>query len=101
VLFRSIPAVPFGIMLDGKIGYVPVQNFNETSTPELAQQIIRLQNEGAKVYQTDSWGLEGPEGRIDSPAYNTTSFTGESPWTGRQMELIDTRAEYERYLENQ
>jgi len=43
-----IPAVPFGIMLDGKIGYVPVQNFNETSTPELAQQIIRLQNEGAK-----------------------------------------------------
>ena len=43
-----IPAIPFGIMLDGKIGYVPVQNFNETSSPELAQQIIRLQNEGAK-----------------------------------------------------
>jgi len=43
-----IPAVPFGIMLDGKIGYVPVQNFNETASPELAQQILRLQNEGAK-----------------------------------------------------
>ncbi len=43
-----IPAVPFSIMLDGKIGYVPVQNFNETSSPELAQQIIKLQNEGAK-----------------------------------------------------
>jgi carboxyl-terminal processing protease len=43
-----IPAVPFTLMLDGKIGYVPVQNFNETVSSELAQQIIRLQNEGAK-----------------------------------------------------
>jgi carboxyl-terminal processing protease len=54
-----IPAVPFGIMLDGKIGYVPVQNFNETSSPELAQQIVRLQNEGAKGLVLDLRGNPG------------------------------------------
>jgi len=59
------------------------------------------ESEGAKVYQTDSWGIEGPEGRIDAQAYNTTNFTGQNPWTGRDMEMIDTRAEYERYIANQ
>ncbi len=43
-----IPAVPFALMLDGKVGYIPIQNFNETVSSELAQQVIRLQNEGAK-----------------------------------------------------
>jgi hypothetical protein len=54
--------------------------------------------EGGHVYQTDHWGITGPEGRIDSPAYNTTYFTGENPWEHGQLELVDTRAEYERYL---
>ncbi|MCU0913528.1 MAG: zinc ribbon domain-containing protein [Planctomycetes bacterium] len=70
------------------------------SQTTLGQGSWVAESEGAKVYQTDSWGLEGPEGRIDSRAYNTTNFTGENPWTGRQMELIDTRAEYERYIAN-
>jgi carboxyl-terminal processing protease len=54
-----IPAVPFGIMLDGKIGYVPIQNFNETVASELAQQIIHLQNEGAKGLVLDLRGNPG------------------------------------------
>jgi len=71
------------------------------SQTTLGQGSWVAENEGAKVYHTDSWGIEGPEGRIDSPAYNTTNFTGRNPWTGRDMELIDTRAEYERYIANQ
>jgi carboxyl-terminal processing protease len=54
-----IPAIPFAIMLDGKIGYVPVQNFNETSAGELAQQIVRLQGEGAKGLVLDLRGNPG------------------------------------------
>ncbi len=54
-----IPAVPFALMLDGKIGYIPVQNFNETVASELAQQIIRLQNEGAKGLVLDLRGNPG------------------------------------------
>jgi len=70
------------------------------SQTTLGQGTWVAENEGAKVYQTDSWGIEGPEGRIDSSAYNTTNFTGENPWGGGNLELVDTRAEYERYIAN-
>jgi hypothetical protein len=70
------------------------------SQTTLGQGTWVAQSEGAKVYQTDSWGLEGPAGRIDSRAYNTVNFTGTSPWTGGHPELVNTRTEYERYLAN-
>jgi hypothetical protein len=71
------------------------------SQTTLGQGTWVAENEGARVYQTDSWGIQGPEGRIDSPAYNTTNFTGEDPWGGGNLEMVDTRAEYERYIANQ
>ena len=43
-----VPAVPYAIVFDGKIGYVPLQGFNETSTSELAKAITSLQAQGAK-----------------------------------------------------
>ncbi len=70
------------------------------SQTTLGQGTWVAENEGARVYQTDSWGIEGAEGRLDSPAYNTTNFTGENPWGGGNLELVDTRAEYEKYIAN-
>jgi hypothetical protein len=70
------------------------------SQTTLGQGTWVAENEGSRVYQTDSWGIEGPEGRIDSPAYNTTNFDGRSPWGG-QLEQVDTRAEYDKYIANQ
>ncbi len=70
------------------------------SQTTLGQGTWVAENEGARVYETDSWGIQGPEGRIDSPAYNTTNFTGENPWGGGSLELVDTRPEYERYIAN-
>ncbi|MEN6575011.1 MAG: zinc ribbon domain-containing protein [Phycisphaerales bacterium] len=70
------------------------------SQTTLGQGTWVAENEGARVYQTDDWGIQGPEGRIDSSAYNTTNFTGENPWGGSNLELVDTRAEYERYIAN-
>ncbi len=67
------------------------------SQTTLGQGTWVAENEGARVHGTDSWGIQGPEGRFDSPAYNTTNFTGESPWGG-QLEQVDTRAEYERHI---
>jgi hypothetical protein len=69
------------------------------SQTTLGQGAWVAENEGSRVFQTDSWGIRGPEGRVDDPAYNTTNFTGESPWGGR-LEQIDTRAEYEKYIRN-
>jgi hypothetical protein len=54
----------------------------------------------AAAIPMDSWGIEGREGRIDSSASNTTNFTGEDPWGGADLELVDTRAEYEQYIGN-
>ncbi len=68
------------------------------SQTTLGQGTWVAKNEGAEVYQTDSYGIEGPQGRIDSPAYNTTNFTGVSPWNQDQLELIDTRSEFEQYM---
>ena len=42
-----IPAIPFALMLEGKVAYIPLQQFNETTTREFAAQLQRLQREGA------------------------------------------------------
>lgn len=78
-----IPAVPFAIMLDGKIGYVPVQNFNETVSSELAQQVIRLQNEGAKGLVLDLRG--NPGGFLDQALEMSNLFLS------RGQEILSVR----------
>jgi carboxyl-terminal processing protease len=54
-----IPAVPYAIMLDGGIGYIPLQAFNETAAREVATQLVRLQGEGAKGLVLDLRGNAG------------------------------------------
>ena len=44
----NIPAVPYAIMLDGKIGYVPLLQFNESARDELEASVTRLSRQGAK-----------------------------------------------------
>ena len=54
-----VPAVPYAIMFDGKLGYIPLQGFNETSTAELARSISSLQAQGAKGLVLDLRGNPG------------------------------------------
>src|ERR1700716_1125462 len=54
-----IPAVPYAIVLDNKIGYLPVQRFNETASEEVAAAVARLQKEGAKGVILDMRGNPG------------------------------------------
>jgi carboxyl-terminal processing protease len=54
-----IPAVPYAIMLDGNVGYIPLQQFNETATEELAASVERLSKEGAKGLVLDLRGNGG------------------------------------------
>lgn len=54
-----VPAVPYAIVFDGKIGYVPLQGFNETSTGELAKAITNLQAQGARGLVLDLRGNPG------------------------------------------
>src|SRR5260221_2234952 len=41
-----IPAVPYAIVLDNHVGYVPVQRFNETASEEVQAAIARLAKDG-------------------------------------------------------
>ena len=67
------------------------------SQTTLGQGSWVAENEGAKVYHTDSWGIEGPEGRVDAKAYNNTNFDGKTPW-GQDTTLINTRAMWEKHI---
>jgi carboxyl-terminal processing protease len=54
-----VPAVPFALMLDGKVGYVPVTRFNETSGQEVEQAVQRLRDRGARSFVLDLRGNGG------------------------------------------
>ena len=54
-----IPAVPYAIMLDGGIGYLPLMTFNETAASEVRAQMRRLEREGATGLVLDLRGNQG------------------------------------------
>ncbi len=60
------PAVPYAIMLEGNVGYIPLQQFNETATDELEASSKRLIGEGAKGLILDLRGNGG--GYLDQSA---------------------------------
>jgi carboxyl-terminal processing protease len=43
-----VPAVPYTLVFDGNIGYVPLTGFNETATTEVSTALRNLQNQGVK-----------------------------------------------------
>lgn len=55
----SIPAVPYAIMLDGKVGYIPLLRFNESARDDLESSVRRLSREGAKGLIIDLRGNPG------------------------------------------
>ncbi len=70
-----VPAVPYAILFDGKIGYIPLQGFNETSTAELGRAITSLQAQGAKGMVLDLRG--NPGGFLDQSLSITNLFLKE------------------------
>ena len=54
-----VPAVPYTLMFDGAIGYVPIQRFNRTAAEDVAQAVRALAKSGAKKYVLDLRGNGG------------------------------------------
>jgi carboxyl-terminal processing protease len=54
-----VPAVPYTLMLDGGVGYVPLQQFSNTSGDELEQALRELKQQGARAYILDLRGNTG------------------------------------------
>ena len=49
----TVPAVQYAIMLDGNIGYIPLQQFSESASEDVAAAITRLNRQGAKGFVFD------------------------------------------------
>jgi hypothetical protein len=56
------------------------------------------EREGAEVVRSSSWGLENRLTGEETSAVNHTNFTGRNPWTGEQLNEVNTRADYEKYI---
>ena len=70
-----IPAVPYAIMLDGKVGYIPFQQFNETASDEVVAAIRKLQKDGAKGVVLDM--RDNPGGILDQAITTSNLFLKE------------------------
>ena len=88
-----IPAIPFALMLDNKTAYIPVQQFNETTTREFAREFQRLKAEGATGVVLD---LRRNTGGFLDQALEMTNF-----FVARGKELASVRGRAgppERYV---
>ena len=54
-----IPAVPYATIVDGDVGYIPLQQFNETSAREVERSVQNLLRDGAKGLVLDLRGNGG------------------------------------------
>jgi carboxyl-terminal processing protease len=80
----KIPAVAYAIMLDNKIGYIPLLQFNETATEEVANSVTRLMSEGARGIVLD---LRGNPGGILDQSLSTSNL-----FLKKGLELSSIRA---------
>ncbi len=56
------------------------------------------EREGAEVVRSATWGLENRQTGTTTDAVNHTTFTGRNPWTNEQLNEVNTRADYEKYI---
>ena len=81
----NIPAVPYAIMLDGKVGYIPLLQFNESARDEIENSITRLSRDGARGIVVDLRG--NPGGILDQSLSVSNLFLRK----GQQISSIRAR----------
>ena len=59
----KVPAVPYALVLDGGVGYIPLQRFNESAAEQVENAIESLRAKGATSYLFDLRG--NPGGSLD------------------------------------
>ena len=67
-----VPSVPIAIVLDGGIGYVSLQRFNDVASEELGRAVTRLLNQGARGLVLDLRG--NPGGDVEQSVRVTNLF---------------------------
>jgi carboxyl-terminal processing protease len=81
----NIPAVPYAINIDG-VGYLPLTQFGETSSDEVAKAVAALKQQGARSFVLDLRGNGG--GLLDEAVEISDMFlpTGDTVVVQRERE---------------
>jgi carboxyl-terminal processing protease len=88
-----IPAVPYALVLDGGVGYLPLQRFNASAAAEVAAALVRLEREGARSFVVDVRGNTG--GDMDQSLAISELFLDE----GRELASLRWRGDsVDRYV---
>ncbi len=66
-----VPAVSFSVMLDDRVGYIPLARFTEQTTHDVSEAVVTLRKEGAKGIVID---LRGNPGGIVDEAYGMSNL---------------------------
>jgi carboxyl-terminal processing protease len=80
-----IPAVPYALLLEGDVGYIPLQKFNETASEDVLAAIRRLQAQGATSYILDVRGNGG--GSLDESLVISNLFLRQ----GKEIARVEYR----------
>ena len=87
----KIPSIPYAITFDGKIGYIPIQNFNESTSSDLARALQKLATDGAKGLVLDLRG--NPGGYLDQALTVSNMFMQQ----GQEIASVRGREAEQRY----
>lgn len=54
-----VPAVPYTLVLDGGVGYIPLQAFNNSASEDISKALLGLRSRGVRSYVIDLRGNGG------------------------------------------
>jgi carboxyl-terminal processing protease len=54
-----VPAVPYTLVLDGNVGYIPLQAFNDVAAEDVGKALLDLRSRGARSFVLDLRGNGG------------------------------------------
>ena len=90
----KVPAVPYSMMIDPQVGYIPLTRFSEQTTQDIAESVMSLRKKGAKGIVID---LRGNPGGILDEAFNMSNLFLPK---GKELLSVRGRGEFQKFVAN-
>ena len=90
-----VPAVAYRMMVDDRVGYVPLTRFSEQTTQDIAESVIELRKKGAKGIVID---LRGNPGGILEEAFAMSNLFLPK---GKELLSVRGRGEFQKFVSQQ
>jgi carboxyl-terminal processing protease len=90
----KVPAVPYAMMIDPAVGYIPLTRFSEQTTQDIAENVLALRKKGAKGIIID---LRGNPGGILEEAFNMSNLFLPK---GKELLSVRGRGEFQKFVAN-